>query len=519
MMNSLRRILSPGRVLLSGFFILLFSVAVQATDENIPPSSWVYRALRRFELLGLVSVSPDMPLSRSSVRDYVRSMDLTIEREGLKLKPREAFLLKRLKEEFLCDEGDLSSREDRPIIVYSEGKNVIALDASIGASITKRVERVKGEVDGTFIPQVLAGLGKHVTFESNYDVEISPEVDDYRRNRKPSPRTRSFRGVTSEFERGYVAVHGDLWRFDVGRDYVNLGDDLREGLLVSRTAGSLDRMLFSFRVSRFDFKVIHAVLDPGLDRRLAVHRMTARLPGNIYLGIGEAVLYGGRGLDLVYLVPFSSYYANQFNERADDNILWSFDWKVPFRRFLFFGEVLIDDLQYEREEPAPDRIGLNVAFEALLPAGREDLTLRFSYTYIDIFTYAHKDSLLTSYVTGDGSYPENPLIGSSLGPDADRLYFGASYPVSAPLDVGFSYEVVRRGEGNDLREWDRVEDPGLPFPSGNVLTERFMQFTARYDLGRGSFINVNGGVRFQSGGLENRDGKDYFGSIELRLDL
>jgi len=305
--------------------MLLFSVAVQATDENIPPSSWVYGALRRFELLGLVSVSPDMPLSRSSVRDYVRSMDLTIEREGLKLKPREAFLLKRLKEEFLCDEGDLSSRE-----------------------ITKRVERVKGEVDGTFIPQVLAGLGKHVTFESNYDVEISPEVDDYRRNRKPSPRTRSFRGVTSEFERGYVAVHGDLWRFDVGRDYVNLGDDLREGLLVSRTAGSLDRMLFSFRVSRFDFKVIHAVLDPGLDRRLAVHRMTARLPGNIYLGIGEAVLYGGRGLDFVYLVPFSSYYANQFNERADDNILWSFDWKVPFRRFLFFGEVLIDDLQYER---------------------------------------------------------------------------------------------------------------------------------------------------------------------------
>jgi len=97
------------------------------------------------------------------------------------------------------------------------------------------------------------------------------------------------------------------------------------------------------------------------------------------------------------------------------------------------------------------------------------------------------------------------------------LYFGASYPVSAPLDVGFSYEVVRRGEGNDLREWDRVEDPGLPFPSGNVLTERFMQFTARYDLGRGSFINVNGGVRFQSGGLENRDGKDYFGSIELRV--
>jgi len=518
-MKSKGSILSPGRVLLSGFFIMAVSFSVWATDESIPPYSWVYDALLRFELKGLIVIEPDRPMARSTVRSYVIELSDRARRGNVELTPREEFLLERLKEEFLCSGSDLSAREDRPAIVFSKDENVLALDASVGGALVKRADRSKGEVDGYFIPQVLLGLGYDITMESNYHVEITPEYGEYRRNRKPSPRRRSFRGVTSEFERGYLAVSNDNWRFSIGRDYLNVGSDPSEGLLVSRTAGSLDRFAFDFSISRFHIKTIHAILDPVLERRLALHRLTIRMPGDVYLGFGEAVLYTGRGLDYTYLVPFSSYYANQFNERGDDNILWSFDWKVSLRRFMFYGELLIDDLQYERDEPAPDRLGFSVAMRGLLPVGSEDLSLGISYTYIDIFTYAHKDSLMTSYVTGDGNFPENPLIGSPLGPDADRVRIDASYSPTAPLELRVGYEVLRRGEGNDLREWDRVEDPHPPFPSGDVLTEKRVLMGAGYDLRRGSYVDVAVGVRYLSGGPDGVDDRNYFGSIELRLDL
>ena len=95
---------------------------------------------------------------------------------------------------------------------------------------------------------------------------------------------------------------------------------------------------------------------------MAGHRLEIRLPARIYAGISETVLYTGRDLDWAYLVPFGAFYANQYNEKEDDNILWSADLRVPVTRGLVLsGELLMDDFQYESDPPSPGQARLDSA--------------------------------------------------------------------------------------------------------------------------------------------------------------
>ncbi len=126
-------------------------------------------------------------------------------------------------------------------------------------------------------------------------------------------------------------------------------------------------------MGRFRLSAVQAVLDPEIPRRLAGHRLEISLPRRIRLGISETVVYTGRGLDFSYLIPVGSFYANQYNERDDDNILWGVDLKVPLRAGLVaHGELLVDDFQYEDRGSAPDRLAFNISIEALAaPFGRD----------------------------------------------------------------------------------------------------------------------------------------------------
>ncbi len=508
----------PEGILLTGFFILAFSAAALASDETIPPDSWIYPALRTFELRGLVSLEPSAPYTRSEVERYLDRILAGIEREGTPLSERQRFLLERLRQEFQGRASRPQDREDRPVYLYRDGSRFFAVDFTAGGVVQKRMERERGEADGLLVPSILIDLGARVTLETNYRVQIEPERDSFRPRQKPSARERSFRGVTMEFERGYLAVGGDRWRLHLGRDYIHWGNGLSEGLLLSRTAGSLDHVLGTVTMGRFTLSAIHAFLDPVLPRRLAGHRLTVRLPRKIYLGISESVVYTGRGLDFTYILPVISYYANQYNECGDDNVLIGIDMKIPVRRGLvLYGEILMDDLQYENDPPAPDRLAYNVGAEVLIsPAGR-DVEIVMDYTFIDIFTYAHRDSLVTRYVTGDGAYPENPVLGSPLGPDADRWRVNARAAVHPRIVIGVEASIIRRGDGNDLREWKRGDDPEPPFPSGDVIRENRYGISLSVDLGGGSRIASGGGWMDQSWPADRQ--RESYAFMELLLDF
>lgn len=508
----------PERVLLSGFFILVLSAAALASDETIPPESWIYQALRTFELRGLVSLEPSAPYTRSQVERYLDRILTGVEQEGTSLSERQRFLLERLRKEFHERASRPRDREDRPVYLYRDGSRFFAVDFTAGGILQKRIERERGETDGLLVPSILIDLGTRVTLETNYRIRMEPERDSFRPRQKPSTREKSFRGVTMEFERGYLSMGGSAWRLQVGRDYLHWGNGLSEGLLLSRTAGSLDHVLGTVTVGRFTLNAIHAFLDPVLPRHLAGHRLTVRLPRDICLGISESVVYTGRGLDFTYTLPVISYYANQYNERGDDNVLVGIDVKIPVRRgFLLYGELLIDDLQYENDPPAPDRLAFHIAAEVLVSHAGRDVEILMDYTFIDIFTYAHRDSLVTRYVTGDGAYPANPILGSPLGPDADRWRINARAAVHPRIIIGVEGSFVRRGGGNDLGEWEREDDPEPPFPSGAVIRENRYGISLSVDLGGGSGIAAGGGWMDQSWTATRQ--RESFAFVQLLIDF
>lgn len=513
-----RSAIRPGGFFLSGFFVLVLSTGAPASDETIPPESWVYPALRTFELKGLVSLEPSLPYTRSGVEHYLGHIREGIEKGGVNLSERQRFLLERLRREFEDRASRPRDREDRPVYVHRDEYRFFAIDFTAGGVVQKRIDREKGEADALLVPSILIDLGGGVSLETAYRVRMEPERDSFMPRRKPSPREKSFRGVTMAFERGYITAGGNGWRVHLGREYVHWGGGRSGGLLLSRTAGSLDHLLGAVTVGRFTLSAIHAFLDPARQRHLAGHRLTVRLPRDIRLGVGESVVYTGRGLDFTYLFPVVSYYANQYNERGDDNVLVGIDIKVPVHRgVLLYGELLIDDFQYESDPPAPDRLGYTVAAEALVsPAGR-DLEIHMEYTFIDIFTYAHRDSLVTRYVAGNGAYPENPLLGSPLGPDADRWRFAARAAVHPRVVLGMEGNFVRRGDGNDLGEWGRGDDPDPPFPSGTVIRENRYGVSLSVDLGSGSGFTAGGGWMDRSSAGESR--RESYAFMELLLDF
>ncbi|MBN1164256.1 MAG: hypothetical protein JXB45_06735 [Candidatus Krumholzibacteriota bacterium] len=510
-----------GRAVFLFFLIFLSPLSLSASNERFAPRSWVYPALRTFELAGLVRLDPDLPWSRREVEFYLDRILHRIANEHIELTAGQRFLLDRLREEFQGKSFRPREREDRPFWAVREGRRFCAVDVTGGGYFRRRKEREKGEMDGLLIPSLLFDLGRGVTGETCYRIRMEPERESNRGGEKPSPRLRSFRGVSAEYERAYLFFYGKRWNVLAGRDYLHWGSAREEGLLLSRTAGSLDQVSAALSIGRFKLSLIHAVLDPVIPRRLAGHRLSIRLPRGFQLGISETVVYTGRGLDFAYLLPVGAYYANQYNEKEDDNILWSLDCKIPLRRgLILYGELLIDDFQYEREPPAPDRLGFNITGEAQIEIRGSAVEFAASYTYIDIFTYAHKDTLRTRYVAGDGLIEGNPLLGSALGPDADRWDLRVSVPLRSRTVIDLIARITRTGEGNDLHEWKRdsrgvaLEDPDPRFPSGEVMTERILALEGRYDLGRGSSVEAGGGfASWDQSGLQSDRWFVYLGLL------
>jgi hypothetical protein len=497
--------------------VLPFS-PLYGSDESIEPSSWIYPAFRSFELAGFVELPSYMPWSRAEAAFRLDRLLQDLEGREDILSPRQVFLLKRLRGELQGTALRPHAREDRPLYIMREGERFTSFDFSAGLFFRKKEGRGRGELDGLAEPSLLIDPGGGLTLYTSYRLRMEPEWGLNSASNKPSPREKSFRGLTAEYERAYLTWTKSRIRVVAGRDYVHWGNGRKESLILSRSAGSLDQVSFSMEMGRFRLSGIQVSLDSEAERHLAGHRLEIALPRSIRLGISETVVYSGRSFDYSYMLPAGFFYANQYNEKSDDNILWGLDWKVPLGRgTIVYGELLIDDFQYEGRGEAPDRLGFNLTIEKMIDTGDREIEILAGYTYIDIFTYAHKDSLQTAYVAGRGAGDIDPLIGSTLGPDSDKWSFQIAVPVTARVMVSLGADITRRGEGNDLREWDREEDPDPDFPSGEVVTEKMFHFAGYMDLGRGSRIVAGGGIVRSS--PERVGGDENFGYLGLVFDF
>jgi len=147
-------------------------------------------------------------------------------------------------------------------------------------------------------------------------------------------------------------------------------------------------------------------------------------------------------------------------DRPSCSAFFSLDisWK-PFRGFETYGELLIDDIQYENTGNRPDKLGWTVGLSGFL--GAIDLGTVLEYTRIDRFVYSQRRPC--NYYLHHGE-----IIGSGLGPDADRITLSLGSSAIWPFIAEASLDHTRHGEGTVQEGWPDSAATGGVFPSGTV---------------------------------------------------
>jgi len=408
-----------------------------------------------------------------------------------RLAPRDRYNLERLEKEFTNFAGvrDPQARYDPPTFYLPDKPLLLVADIDLVGSIQKAPFGEQTEAYLQSNPELQIHFGERVTYDLRYRLILGPEHGDRERSHKPSRREKSFKGLTSLYERSYVIAGWEKYHFYLGREYLNWGPSDWNNLLVPGEAYSVDQIGGRVKLSFLRFSFFNGLLSVDSERRFAAHRLELDFK-KFVIGLNESVIYSGRGLDPVYFLPFSIFYANQFNERNnDDNILWSIDGKWnALRGLTVYGSFLIDDAQFERDGENPDKFAFDIGgrYAMSAPFG---MTVSGRYRRVDIYTYTHKETA-SVYVSGEGIIDEGDvMLGGAPGPDMDQWRLSlAVYPRANIIVRGVALG-EGRGEGNDLRPYQPGDPTDPPFPSGVVQRTRAYGLGARWEFDRNMWID------------------------------
>lgn len=308
---------------------------------------------------------------------------------------------------------------------------------------------------------------------------------DNRLDENPSYYGKTQSGYASDTEQAFALATFKGLQLKVGRDYVRWGPGRDATLLISDYARPMDQIAAAYQAKWFSFSYFTATLDPtqypliGSDgkkivsdkqnRYLSAHRLEVRPWRYLYLGISEAILYGGPdfGYDFGYLNPVIFYHGVLMNGPNQGNTIGSMSLTMmPYRGWQFYGELMIDDIQIEKEGPGdlePSEIGYLIGANVADPFGFFGVDIYGEYTRITNRTYNTPNPW-------EKWLHRNQPIGHFLGNDFDRLAIGASYWPRREYKVALGYEHRRRGEGRIENAFDT---PWMDVPVGQSYYESF----------------------------------------------
>ena len=491
--------------------------------SDLPLDHWAYPHLRRLVARGVLELDlTTLPVSRAAVADALRAR-FARSRDGAakSLSARERWVLSRLEAEFFRHEVDW------PGVVGRHGDSSVGLGLLLGAELVSDWRRGDGgsgwsnETTGSVdVAYELWGGSPEVGFYTDALVLLGgqegPRIEEL------GSRARTWRGIAATVDRAYVKFERPHLTVAVGRRGAAWGRSNRGRLLLSGTAPTLDCLEARFSVGRWSFEGLHALLERretevsdarGEDSEnvfLGAHRVVVAGPwGSV--GVSEAVVYTDEIPDPAYLNPLLPYYVSQHNERADDNVLWSLDFVArPMSGLEVYGELLVDDLQYERDTGHPDKYGGTVGVAYFGTAGGLDLEAGIEYTNVRKWTYTHH--ILEHRFTHDG----RPL-GFELGPDADRVSAEIVFHPGRYWSVSVTHAHTRKGEGTVTEPFEEGENPEPTFPSGDVATTDRGEIGVAYDNLAGFSASLGLALERTEGGPDEGSGVELRGSLRFRI--
>jgi len=326
---------------------------------------------------------------------------------------------------------------------------------------------IAGEVlsDDRFQSRLGATLHTHATLARNlcFDERLSiwTGSDELPPETFPPFHEGTEKGRHLYVDWGFLSWETDPVRVSAGRIPQMWGPGRFTQLLISTNSPALDMLRVSLDIGSFlSFTGLLSSLDSDSGTYLVAHRLDVVPARNLRIGLSEAVLWKSEGLDLAYMNPVLPWYPVQWNERIDDNAFLAMDalWK-PVSGLALYGELLIDDIQYENTGGVPDKLAWTIGADAADPG--TGLAGVLEYTRIDRYVYSQRRP--RNYYLHDGR-----VIGSGLGPDADRVTLSLGSATLWPLALRLTADHARRGEGTVTEGWPDSVQSGGAFPSGTV---------------------------------------------------
>ncbi len=275
-------------------------------------------------------------------------------------------------------------------------------------------------------------------------------------------------------------VEDGYGRFDYHAFYCAIGRFAEEwspvagqSLIISPEAYTYDKFQLGILTKNIQFRSLFAMLEDfnTAKRYISAHRLDIRLNNGMQFGFSESVIYGGvnQTVDLSYLNPFSIFAEVQLNKKKEANENIAFDFSFPYRRFLFSGQILVDDFILDgagspppNRKTSPDRLGMiyRILGNDLLLNNSQTSVI---YERVGSYTYNVKQKRPWQSYTYQGKGLGAPVN------DMDQIRLSWKYfPVPKWI---FSAEAYYQRQGERTLLSHDFEDPTfvkLPFPSGRV---------------------------------------------------
>lgn len=319
-----------------------------------------------------------------------------------------------------------------------------------------------------------------------------------------------------DFTYGYLKYHSEPVKdmnimVELGREDVSLGYGYGSKLVLSTDHPILDFIKFNFDYGIINFSSMHASttgyysynLDYRYTKYIAFNRLKLKFKNLFDVGIGETMIYSGRGIELAYLSPVNFYKFTEMSIQDRDNGTLYLDMQTKFIKNLelqgtfFLDEDILGNLS--DLEKYTNKTAYQVGAFWYEPLSINDLSLIIEYTKIRPYVYTHYD--IKNNYTAYGA-----LLGHRIGPNADELMIRANYNFSERLRFSSEYRYTRKGNniyddngnliknvGGDaaLSHGFVVVNQQAPFLDGQRVNYNFFSAGLRIEPLRGYIFDVS----------------------------
>lgn len=311
---------------------------------------------------------------------------------------------------------------------------------------------------------------------------------------------------------GYAAATTGPLQVSLGRIPLRWGPGRFAQLLISGRAPSMDMLKIDFSLgSKVEFSGFTSTIDSDSSTWLSAHRLDIKPLENLRIGLSESILYTAGNIDLAYgnlLVP---WYPIQWNEREDDNAFLTADCSYrPVKGLLLYGELLIDDIQYENIQNVPNKLGWTIGSDIFHPGTGVGGVVE--YTAVQRYVYSQR-KIVNYYLHDDR------IIGCQLGPDAERVTAELSWCGITGITAKLQGSSTWQGQADVYEGWPDSVQTGGPFPSGIVETSTKLALDVGWYPNDWLELHLNGFISStdNTAHVEGAESSDHGGGILVNI--